>query len=207
MQAGAKGLQSRTEASDDNFLRTRRGLGRRNQGPPQAKIRLIVLTDARSTNLDALWPLYPNRGIIVSGIGVAAIINWNVRIARRRATLDIVLNEQTHETAIKERTQFINLKRKGDLSSWAASNHADSPEVETIRAVLNRYELVAIGIRQSTLDEKIYKRWCRTTLVGDWRAMKPFIVQIRTVNSIPSLYCEFEALAKKWANASEKPYV
>lgn len=145
--------------------------------------------------------------IIVSAIGVAAIINWNVRIARRRATLDIVLNEQTHETAIQERTQFINLKKKGDLSSWAASSQANSPEVETIRAVLNRYELVAIGIKKSTLDEKIYKYWCRTTLVGDWRAIKPFVAQIRTVNSIPTLYCEFEALAKKWANSSERPYV
>lgn len=156
----------------------------------------------------ALYGLCIQTGaIIVSALGVASIITWNVRIARRRATLDTLLNEQTHETSIKERTEFINLKRKGDLISWAASDRASAPEVETIRAVLNRYELVAIGIRKSTLDEALYKLWCRTTLVGDWRAMKPFVAEIRTLNSIPTLYCEFEALARKWANASEKPYM
>jgi hypothetical protein len=35
--------------------------------------------------------------------------------------------------------------------------------------------------------------------------MKPFVAQIRTLNSSPTLYCEFEALARKWANTSEKP--
>jgi hypothetical protein len=145
--------------------------------------------------------------IIVSAGGVASIITWNVRIARKRATLDILLNEHTHEISIKERTEFIKLKKNGDLSSWASSDKANAPEVETIRAVLNRYELVAIGIRKSTLDEQLYKLWCRTTLVGDWRAMKPFVAQIRTLNSIPTLYCEFEALARKWANVSEKPYM
>jgi hypothetical protein len=145
--------------------------------------------------------------IIASALGVIAIISWNVRIARRRATLDIVLNEQTHDIVIKERTQFITLKRKGDLSAWAASDKVNEPEVETIRAILNRYELVAIGIKKSTLDPGIYRRWCRTTLVEDWRAIKPFVVQIRTKNSVPTLYCEFESLAKKWANPSEKPYM
>jgi hypothetical protein len=104
--------------------------------------------------------------IVISAIGVGLIITWNVRIARRRATLDILLNEQTHDTTIKERTKFIDLKKKGDLSSWAASDKVDSPEVETIRAVFNRYELVAIGIKESTLDEEIYKRWCARLSLG-----------------------------------------
>jgi Domain of unknown function (DUF4760) len=145
--------------------------------------------------------------IIVSAAGVASIITWNVKIARRRATLDILLNEQTHEISITERTAFIALKKKGDLASWAASDKANAPEIETIRAVLNRYELVAIGIKQSTLDEQIYKLWCRSVLVQDWRDMKPFVAQIRTLNHIPTLYCEFEGLARQWANASEKPYM
>jgi hypothetical protein len=141
--------------------------------------------------------------IIVSAIGVIAIINWNVRIARRRATLDIVLNEQTHETPLAERTLFIKLKKAGNLVTWAAQDKYDSPESETIRAVLNRYELVAIGIKQSTLDGRIYKRWCRSTLVRDWAAVKPFVKEIRTANGMPKIYCEFEKLAVKWASPSE----
>jgi hypothetical protein len=151
-----------------------------------------------------LYGLFAQAGaIIVSALGVIAGINWNVRIARRRATLDIVLNEQTHETPLAERTSFVKLKRAGSLDSWASQNNPESPETETIRAVLNRYELVAIGIRKSTLDAGIYKLWCRTTLVRDWVAVKPFVVKIRRENNIPTLYCEFERLAIKWALPSE----
>jgi hypothetical protein len=178
-------------------------MGRGNQRSAEAKIG--AMPDQPTLALYGLC--IQTVAIVASAIGVAAIIGWNVRIARRRATLDIVLNEQTHETVITERTQFINLKKKGDLSSWAASDKLNSAEVEVIRAVLNRYELIAIGIQESTLDERIYKRWCRTTLVEDWRAIKPFVFQIRTVNSIPTLFCEFEAIAKRWATASEKPYM
>jgi Domain of unknown function (DUF4760) len=145
--------------------------------------------------------------IVVSAIGVMLVIFWNVRIARRRATLDILLNEQTHETPIAERTEFLKIKKGGDLSKWATAQHSDAPQVETLRSVLNRYELVAIGISGSTLDGKLYKKWCRTTLVNDWIAVKPFVMQLRANNNFPALCCEFEGLAKKWANATERPLV
>ena len=145
--------------------------------------------------------------IVISAIGVAAVIFWNLRIARRRATLDILLNEQTHETPIAERTKFLAIKKAGDISRWATADHDNSEQLETIRAVLNRYELVAIGIKGRTLDERLYKRWCRTTLVGDWIEVKPFVTQLRHKNKFPTLCCEFESLAQRWAKENEKQFV
>jgi len=145
--------------------------------------------------------------IIASALGVAAIIAWNIRIARRRATLDILLSEQSHEITIKERTKFVSLKKEGNLTKWALPENNKTDELETIRSVLNRYELVAIGIERSALDGQLYKNWCRTTLVNDWIALKPFVMEIRANNKVPTIFCEFEALAASWANAGERPHV
>jgi hypothetical protein len=132
------------------------------------------------------------------------IINWNAKIARRRATLDIVLNEETHQETIKERTLFSKIRSDGDLAKLANISEIGSDKLQAIRSVLNRYELVSIGIRRKTLDGEIYRDWCRTTLVGDWIAVKPLIETLREKNDFPLMYCEFEALAKKWATTDEK---
>jgi hypothetical protein len=144
--------------------------------------------------------------IIVSAVGVSASILWNLRIARRRATLDLLINEQTHETPLAERTAFLKTKHDGDIAKWAAPTNAGMPQGVALRAVLNRYELVAIGISKGTVDEGLYKNWCRSTLVGDWIAVRPFVTQLRTNTRSWAVFCEFEALAKRWATKDEKPH-
>jgi hypothetical protein len=152
-------------------------------------------------------PLFQLGAIVVSALGVMGIIFWNMRIARRRATLDLLINEQTHETTIKERTSFEAIKKAGNLLQWATAANIESSELETIRSSLNRYELIAIGIRGSALDGKLYKRWFRTGLVEDWIVFKALVMHVRANNGNPRLYREFERLAKRWANASQKPRV
>jgi hypothetical protein len=145
--------------------------------------------------------------IVVSAIGVCLSIAWNVRIARRRATLDLLINEQTHETPLSERTEFLKTKSAGDIAKWASPANESLPQAVTLRAVLNRYELVAIGISEGTIDRRLYKRWCRSTLVHDWQSVKPFVTQLRTNTRVWSVFCEFEALARRWATKAEKPHM
>jgi len=145
--------------------------------------------------------------ITVSGVIAVLVIIWNVRIARRRATLDILINEQTHSTTITERTDFLKIKATRDVLQWTTDDKAGSPQLETIRAILNRYELVAAGIKCKALDAKLYKHWTRTTLVEDWIAFKPLVVHVRAKNGNPKLFCEFEAVAKKWAKNSERELI
>ncbi|WP_158813086.1 DUF4760 domain-containing protein [Methylocapsa sp. S129] len=145
--------------------------------------------------------------IVVSAIGVIFSIAWNVRIARRRATLDLLINEQTHETPLSERTEFLKAKNGGDLAKWAAPGNESAKEAVAMRAVLNRYELVAIGISEGTIDEGLYKKWCRSTLVNDWISVKPFVTQLRANTRVWTVFSDFEALAKKWATKDETPHL
>ncbi len=155
-----------------------------------------------------LYGLWVQSGaIVVAAVGVIATILWSKRIACRRATLDIVLSEETDPSTIEQRTEFVKLRDAGHLSQWASPDKTHSDNSAILRSVLNRYELVAIGIDKGIIDEKSYKKWCRSTLVKDWIECKAFVMQIRHNASVPTFYCEFETLAKRWSNKEERQHV
>lgn len=131
---------------------------------------------------------------------------WSKRVSCLRATLDVVLSQQTDAGSINNRTEFTKLRDAGHLAKWGDPNNTHGAEAATIRAILNRYELVAIGIKKGTLDEQFYKTWCRTTLVKDWCACKPLVMQLRENDKASVYYCELERLAKKWATTAERPH-
>lgn len=145
--------------------------------------------------------------IVVSAIGISIVACTHRIVARRRATLDVIMQEQTHDGMLAVRQRFIALRDAGHLVAWAAPDKAASAESTDIRSILNRYELVAIGINEKTINPRIYKRWCRTTLIKDWTACKPFVTQLRQNTANPKFFCELETLAKKWAINSERDHV
>lgn len=144
--------------------------------------------------------------IFLTFIGVIISASVNRRIARRRATLDLIMGEQSTEPLLSIRQKFIAMRDGGGLVQWADLSKAASNETSTIRSTLNRYELVAIGIKEKTLDKRVYKEYARTTVVRDWIALKPFVMERRRTISTPTIYCEVEWLAKKWANSDEKKH-
>jgi hypothetical protein len=127
-------------------------------------------------------------------------------VARRRATLDLIMAEQSTEILLTTRQKFLALRNQEVLVKWADPAQAASDETLVLRSILNRYELVAIGIKEKTLNARVYKDYARTTVVKDWIACKPFVVQRRLWTSTPTLYVEYENLAKAWAKPEEKPH-
>lgn len=144
--------------------------------------------------------------IVVSAVGVIITIIWNNRVSRKRATLDMVMAEMMDPTQIDQRREFVKLRDAGNLVQYSTPEKSNSKEASYIGDTLNTYELIAVGIKQGILCEESYKSWARTTVVKEWVACKPFVAQIRHVAKVPTYYCEFEALATKWANATEKPH-
>ncbi len=144
--------------------------------------------------------------IIVSAIGVMVTLIVQGQIARRRATLDLLLLETTNPSLTEQRRLFLELRDRGHLEQWADKTKVSTAEASLIRSVLNTYELIAIGIDQNTIDPKIYKRWYRTSTVRDWISVKNFAHAYQQ-NFNPKLFCEFEKLAEKWANPDERKHV
>jgi Domain of unknown function (DUF4760) len=67
-----------------------------------------------------------------------------------------------------------------------------------IFGVLNRYETFAIGISERAIDEQLYKRWWRASLVSDWQAAREAVEEIRIKYNSPKHFVEFEILADRW---------
>lgn len=141
--------------------------------------------------------------IIVSIIVATVIVKTHRSIARKRAILDFIVHEQTDQDMIKARKTFVKLKKTGNLVQYATENNVAKDQTTTIRAILNIYELAAIGIKKGAYDEEIYKDWCRTTAVRDWIAVKEF-VKAAQGNFNSEIYVEFQALAIKWADEKER---
>jgi len=79
------------------------------------------------------------------------------------------------------------------LKQHALKNDADAL---VVRAVLNQYELIAIGIRHEILDESMFRLFYRGTVLRDWNALADFIQMERHDNAL--YWIELEHLADRF---------
>ena len=63
---------------------------------------------------------------------------------------------------------------------------------------LSHCEFVAVAIQEGAMDGVMYKKWQRTNYVTTWKDAEAYITARRNNKGQPSLYENFEALAKKW---------
>lgn len=138
--------------------------------------------------------------LITAGAGAwfaSITIKAQRRIARQRATLDFIEKRRWDNDYLTARQEFIKVRDMGNLKQWAETHHENAPERSTVRNMLNDYELVSIGIQEEILDEKIYKRWWKGTLLADFEASKEFIHRVGNLYNIDA-FKEFKLLAETW---------
>lgn len=152
-----------------------------------------------------LWHTYgsdiQNGAVVLSAIAAFYIIADARRTAKRRATLDLILHQESDTDLIEERTNFNNIKA-GDIkpSSFGKPDRKGTPEAETIRKILNIHELTAVAIQERVMDECVYRRWFNGTYIADYEATKDYIVEARKTYSNPKVFREFEETAVRWKN-------
>jgi len=141
--------------------------------------------------------------LTISAVSALFAIWRNQVIAARRASIDLVLNQNGDLFLLEEKKLFLSLRssENGDcLAQYASSESKDSKEASAIKAVLNNYEFIASGIREKAFCEKTYKRMQYGVLVRDYKALQGFIHEIRLSRKHPTLFKEFEWLGKRWEN-------
>lgn len=124
------------------------------------------------------------------------------RVNRRRATLDMVLktfvDPKGQETYIKFKEVMQKYKTNEiDILAFADPNCAPSNDRQIIRAQLNEYELIALGIKKKLFDEKLYKLWFQDQFQRDYRSLEEFISKVREQR--PSVFCECVWLYNRWS--------
>lgn len=124
---------------------------------------------------------------------------------RRRATIDVVLNEKSDPEFQAARKALAEMhETKVNFTSLACQKlviHSD--ENKTILCVLNQYEFIASAIREGAFDEGVYRRMKESLLIRDWDALTAYVHELRRANSRPNLYSEFEWLATSWKKTAK----
>lgn len=134
--------------------------------------------------------------------GATAILTlWrNERQAKKRATIDLVLME-TQDSNFREIKEKFGQYRKDkvNFTKLACEELTDNPEQnEVILSILNHYEFIASGVFERALDEKIYKRMKKSIFVRDWKALEPYVMELRRKEGRKRIYIETQKLAEKW---------
>jgi hypothetical protein len=122
----------------------------------------------------------------------------NRGIARRRATLDLVLHIESDGDLIEARNKFTEIK-KSDVRSSTYGKEAQrtSIEAEAIRTILNINELVAVSIQEGVIDERVFRSWFNGAFIDDYKSMTGYIEETRKWRS-QYVFTQLEALATRW---------
>lgn len=137
--------------------------------------------------------------VVISAITAIVVLRVNRSIARRRATLDLILHIETDGDIIKARKAMSTAKKNPAGSrAWSAVDKRDSDEANAIRTILNVNEIVAVSIAEDIIDEHIYHRWQRGAYIEDYRSMEDYVRGVREYWRNPSIYVEVEKLVHRW---------
>ncbi|MYZ41393.1 DUF4760 domain-containing protein [Schauerella aestuarii] len=153
-----------------------------------------VTTTLSATNL-GFW--IQTGAFVLSAIGAIAVIFYNGRVSRQRATVDLVLHQKADSDLINALSMIYAMKRNNEnLSVHLPTLQSD--QGKCIRLVLNSYEFVALGIRVGAFDEQMFKEMQCSNYVKVWEATRGLIQDIRQQQQKETFFQEFEWLAKRW---------
>ena len=135
----------------------------------------------------------------MSAIAAFAVIRDARRTANRRATLDLILHQESDAELIEARAGFNKIKA-GEIkpSAYGKPDKRGTPESEHLRTVLNIHELTSVAIQEGVIDECVYRRWFNSTFISDYEVTKDYIGEMRKTHSNPMAFAEFEKTALAW---------
>ena len=141
----------------------------------------------------------------------ATIIAWlslrNTRaVARQKATLDLILQEEFAQHYRDTAAKFSNLRQTRTMDHLNNPVEGDKADRRALIDHVNHYEIVALGIREDILDARIYRAWMEGAFVRDWNAAADWIQRERWKLAKngrweyrASIYANFQELACRWS--------
>lgn len=133
-----------------------------------------------------------------AAILVAAGLAWKFhrKIAARDATLRFIAEKEIHnEQWLAARAAVYRYTESGSFTGQ------DSDKA-SLALVLRHYELVAVAIRNKSIDTETYKLWNLTSYVNTWKRVASYVHSRRQKTGQQTMYCEFESLATEWDDSA-----
>jgi len=153
--------------------------------------------------LSAISPI----AIVVSAV-VALRVGFNAirhqrSIARRRATLDLLLSLESDPYYQKVSATFRDVRDAGGLKGLIEADRLSVREQEEllhVKSFINQYELICCGMIEDTLDELFYFQFYRGAFIHHWHASKDLVFSARAKSGNLRIFERFERFATAWEN-------
>ncbi len=148
-------------------------------------------------------------GAIVFSALIAAFAIWhNGKMARRRTTVDVLLQENKDEKLREAKFAVFNMANKETtfVKLYFEGKEEQTNEYKQITMLLNRYEFIAQSIHNGAFEDKIYKQMQYNNIVNMWNRLRPLVYEIRNLQKCDTHYQEFEKLVDKWKKKPLKVY-
>lgn len=166
----------------------------------EAVVAAAALTTFANTDL-GFW--IQTGAFFLSALGAVGVIWHNGALAKKRALIDLILEQKADPQLVADIQRVYRLAEGGNhLSSMVAT---DSEDRRSILNALNSQEFIAVGIRLRAFDEKVYKQMQCSNIIKLWTATSGFIHEIRRMDGKNTIFQDFECLALRWeANPIKK---
>lgn len=155
-------------------------------------------------------PLVVALGVIISLIVALVTIRINRRIARIKATLDLIESSESKEHYLNLYRNYKKYRMDAEFRRSIINPVNDDERVSQDKCCdfLNYYELICIGFKEGILDERFYRRWMKYAVLRDYHEGADLIADARKTTSDgrrdETAYCELEALCIKWGGKPVK---
>lgn len=145
-------------------------------------------------------------------IGLSAIVAYYAivtqrDIARKRATFDLFIRTETDNSALDLWNRFVKSVEKYESVS-VEEKHSFKllfpDEYTNIRGYLNILELMASGLNQEVLDNKMCRNFFEEIVLFYYDKLSEFIVLVQGEPYSSKKYCEFVKVAERWKKESTK---
>lgn len=154
-------------------------------------------------------------GIMISIIALIHLIvsQFLEKIAaRRKATLDMVLQLETSQNYAESNQCFSSYRRSGRLSALSDPHgEAQKRDRQKLLWYLNHYEMISLGMRRKRYDEDFYRGWMGGPFVRDWNAAGDWIQRERWKRNVAgdweyddNIFEHFEFIATRWSREARR---
>jgi hypothetical protein len=142
---------------------------------------------------------------ILAAIIAAISILEQRRIARRRAAIDFFLKTQMDDTMIELYNDFRRIA-PGIAALPSMESFVATADHARVRAFLNVCELIAVGINQRVLSERVSYAYWGDVLPWSYQTAEPLIkyVRQRKGDGTASTYRDLEQVAQEWARRNAR---
>ncbi len=110
----------------------------------------------------------------------------------------MVIEQKRNDKLSEARQVFAKARNADNLGKWASKENAGTDEAKAIMLILNDYEFIASAMRDEAFNLSLYKRMKFSTVVRDWESLQAFVHEKRQEVKHPTLFQEFEWMAKKF---------